>query len=379
MSKCAKLLKLPEELLLSEVKKTSFIIVLSILLLAFYLNFLPQALSYTQEEAYQALTTVHQTIVNCYGATVAAEKAGANITGLTTTLNEAGKLYSKALLARKNEDYNLTVQLVNECLGKLDGFIEKANTLRINALEKGYWDSIYNIVCSSVGAVVIICIAFIIWSLLKKRHLSGRLKVNPENYKAIFITVTFVSALLVASPALSRVLVYPRTEFFTELWILDSNHKAENYPFNISSNQDYSIYLGVGNHLGYCAYYMVQVKFRNESQPAPTSLGPIEKRSPSSLQPLYNFTLFVADEDVWETPLTFSFHYYENASRVKVNKIVLNGLSLSLNNQLVAWNSSRNGYYGFLFFELWLYNSTVDSFDYHGRYVGLWLNMTVSS
>jgi len=379
LSKCAKLLKLSEELLLSEGKKTSFIIVLTILLFAFYLNSLPQALSYTQEEVNQALTTAHQTIVNCYEATVAAEKAGANITELTITLNEAEKLYSKALLARKNEDYDLTVQLVNECLGKLDGFTEKANASRVNASERSYLNFIYNVVCSSVGAVVIICIAFIIWSLLKKKHLNGRLKVNPENYKAIFIIVTFVSALLVASPALSRVLVYPRTEFFTELWILDSNHETENYPFNISSNQDYSIYLGVGNHLGYCAYYMVQVKFRNESQPAPTSFGPIEKRNPSSLQPLYNFTLFVADENVWETSLTFSFHYYENASRVKVNKIVLNGLSLSLSNQVVAWNPSRNGYYGFLFFELWLYNSTVDSFDYHGRYVGLWLNMTVSS
>ena len=184
-------------------------------------------------------------------------------------------------------------------------------------------------------------------------------------------------ALLVASPFLSRVLIYPRTEFFTELWILDADHRAEDYPFNITRNENYNIYLGIGNRLGYCAYYMVQVKFRNQTQPAPTSFGPIEKRTPSSLQSLCNFTVFVADESVWETPLTFSLDYRENASKVEMNSLVLNGLSLNLNNQVIAWNSSRNGYYGFLFFELWLYNGTSEKFEYHDRFVGLWLNMTI--
>ncbi len=202
--------------------------------------------------------------------------------------------------------------------------------------------------------------------------------MNIKEYGLLYWSVVGVLALLVASPFLSRVLIYPRTEFFTELWILDADHRAEDYPFNITRNENYSIYLGISNRLGYCAYYMVQVKFRNQTQPAPTSFGPIEKRTPSSLQSLYNFTVFVADESVWETPLTFSFDYQENASKVEVNSLVLNGLSLNLNNQVIAWNSSRNGYYGFLFFELWLYNSTVNSFNYHGRYVGLWLNMTIA-
>jgi len=202
--------------------------------------------------------------------------------------------------------------------------------------------------------------------------------LNIKEYGLLYWSVVGVLALLVASPFLSRVLIYPRTEFFTELWILDADHRAEDYPFNITRNENYSIYLGIGNRLGYCAYYMVQVKFKNQTQPAPTSFGPIEKRTPSSLQSLYNFTVFVADESIWETPLTFSLDYHENASKVEMNSLVLNGLSLNLNNQVIAWNSSRNGYYGFLFFELWLYNSTISSFNYHGRYVGLWLNMTIA-
>ncbi|MGQ9566189.1 MAG: DUF1616 domain-containing protein, partial [Candidatus Bathyarchaeales archaeon] len=127
--------------------------------------------------------------------------------------------------------------------------------------------------------------------------------MNLQEYKAFFLTVVSVLALLAASPALSRLLVYPRTEFFTELWILDANHKAENYPFNVSRNQNYRIYLGIGNRLGYAAYYLVEVKFRNQTQSAPTSFGPIENRVPSNLTSLFNITAFVADEQVWELPL----------------------------------------------------------------------------
>ncbi|RLI41503.1 hypothetical protein DRO59_06810 [Candidatus Bathyarchaeota archaeon] len=91
-----------------------------------------------------------------------------------------------------------------------------------------------------------------------------------------------------------RVLIYPRTEFFTELWILDSNHRAENYPFNITRNQNCNVFLGIGNHLGYCAYYLVEVKFRNQTQPEPTNFGPIGNRTPNPLPSLFNITAFVA-------------------------------------------------------------------------------------
>jgi hypothetical protein len=201
-----------------------------------------------------------------------------------------------------------------------------------------------------------------------------------EEYRALFLIITFVSALFVASPALSKLLVFPRTEFFTELWILGPHHRAEDYPFNISSGHDYRVYLGVGNHLGYCAYYLVQVKFRNQTQSAPTSFGPIENRNPSSLPSLYDITMFVDDKQVWELPITFSFNYVYNGnlSILILNNLKLNDVILDLSKYVIKWNSTKTGFYGFLFFELWLYNTTVKQFAYHGRFVGLWLNMTTS-
>lgn len=196
----------------------------------------------------------------------------------------------------------------------------------------------------------------------------------------IYWVVVGILALLVASPFLSKVLVYPRTEFFTELWILDADHKTENYPFNITQSQNYTIFLGIGNHLGYCAYYMVQVKFRNQTQPAPTSFGPIEGRSPSNLTSLLNITAFVADEQRWESPLTFSFNYTFDNDTMQVNfySLIFNDVVLDLGDYTIAWDSEKNGFFGFLFFELWLYNSANNIFEYHGRFVSLRLNMTVS-
>jgi hypothetical protein len=199
------------------------------------------------------------------------------------------------------------------------------------------------------------------------------------DYRVLFVAVTGVLALIVASPALSRLLVYPRTEFFTELWVLDVSHRAESYPFNITRNQNYSVFLGIGNRLGYCAYYVVQVKFRNQTQPAPTSFGPIEERVPSSLPSLFNITAFVADEQIWELPLTFSFDYdyNETLSQVEFYGLTLNGVVLDMKGYTINWDSEKREFLGYLFFELWIYNSDVSSFQYHGRFVGLRLNMMV--
>jgi hypothetical protein len=199
-------------------------------------------------------------------------------------------------------------------------------------------------------------------------------------YGVTFFVVVAIVALLVASPALSRALVWPRSEFFSELSILGSGHMAEDYPFNLSSGQSYSIFLGVGNQLGYCAYYQVQVKFRNESQSMPSSFGAIEDRVPSDLPSLFNVSAFVADEKSWELPVTFGFDYVFNETLVQVEfkDMTFNANTLGMNEESTLWNATTSRFYGDLIFELWLYNASTNSFGYHGRFVDLKLNMTVT-
>jgi len=202
--------------------------------------------------------------------------------------------------------------------------------------------------------------------------------MNLSEYKVFFIVVTAVVALFVASPVLSRVLVYPRTEFFSEMWLLGPNHKAEGYPYNISRGQNYTVFLGIGNQLGYCLYYVVEVKFRNETQSAPSSFGPVENRTPSSLPSLFNVSAFVADEKDWELPMSFSFDYEVSLDRSQVlfHNLTLNDEILGLEGYSATWNGTRTVFFGDLMFELWIYNAQATALSYHSRFVDLKFNMT---
>jgi hypothetical protein len=201
--------------------------------------------------------------------------------------------------------------------------------------------------------------------------------MNVREYGVLFWTIVAIVMLLVASPALSRLLVYPQTEFFTEMGLLGPNHTAEDYPFNITSGQPYRVYLNLTNHLGYSAYYLVEVKFRNSTESAPYNFGPLSNRTPSSLPSLYNITAFVANGDSWEVPLTFSFNHTSVASSiVQMRSLTLNNVYLSMSGPSIAWSPTTSMFTGFLFFELWIYNSTTSVFQYHQRDVSLVLNMT---
>jgi len=183
-----------------------------------------------------------------------------------------------------------------------------------------------------------------------------------------------VLALLVASPVLSRLLVYPRTEFFTELWLLGPGHMAEDYPYKVSRYENHSIFLGIGNRLGHLAYYSIAVKFRNQTQPAVDTFN----RAHSSLPALYNISVFVPDGKVLELPLRFSLNcsYNDALSRIEFFILTLNGVLLGLTDCTTTWDSDRNGFMGNLFFEAWIYSDTVSDFRYYERFVNLRLNMT---
>lgn len=198
--------------------------------------------------------------------------------------------------------------------------------------------------------------------------------MNLENHKIVYITVTVLLALLIASPALQHFLVYPQTDFFTEMWLLGPNQKGENYPYSITSNQDYQVYLGLSNHLGSAAYYRVDVKMRNQTMLGPDSF----QHTPSSLPTLYSFNIVVADQQTVETPIAFSLAFDQvNNTQVDFNYLTINSNPVNVNGYTTTWNSTNHDFFEKLVFELYLYNSTTNSFQYHERFLDLRLNMTV--
>jgi hypothetical protein len=178
---------------------------------------------------------------------------------------------------------------------------------------------------------------------------------------------------LASLPAVSVLVTFPRTsERFSELWLLGPGHMAENYPFNITVGQPYTVYLGIGNHMGSTRYYVVYIKFRNQTQPLPNAT----QSEPSPLPTIYEIRAFVQDDQTWEKLITFSaLEASQSETSSSVNRLVINARTVWTNSTAI-WDPERTGFYYQLIFELWIYDTASKNLGFHNRFVGIWLNMT---
>ncbi len=191
-------------------------------------------------------------------------------------------------------------------------------------------------------------------------------------YKTMLLVIFVVAALLIASPALQRLIVYPKTDALTEFWLLGPDHDGT-YPSNVTAGQSSRLYLDVSNHLGSFAYYEVEIKFSSQSQFGPDSFN----HTSSNLESLGSITVFAADNSTVEVPLDVSFDYNVNpqsTAQLIMQSVTVNGNVLPINST-ITWNNDKAGFFGNIFFELWKYNDTTGTFQYHERYLGLWLRM----
>lgn len=147
---------------------------------------------------------------------------------------------------------------------------------------------------------------------------------------------------------------------------------AEDYPFNVRADEEYRLFLGVGNHLGYSAYYQVCSKFRNQTQPLATATS----STPSPLPTVYEFQLLVGDAEAQEFPIAFRIlNISTQSDKLVVGSLEVNRRVFRVDSPSI-WDSENGGFYFQLFFELWLYDTVASRFRFHDRFVGIWLNMT---
>jgi len=193
-----------------------------------------------------------------------------------------------------------------------------------------------------------------------------------EGYKLVFVVVGLIGVLLIATPALAGAIHLPGGAQFSELYLLGPDQMAENYPFNISAGQNYSVYAGVVNHLGSSAYYVLYVKFGNETDQMPNAvLG-----TPSSLQPLYEYRFSIQDSMNLESLLNFSVSSASiSGTNSQINTLQINGVAFNVDKPAM-WDSNSNTFKYQLLFELWIYNVQTGSVEFNNRYLDLQLNLT---
>jgi hypothetical protein len=152
-------------------------ILLAITLIIFGL--LP-ALAFAQDDAAAAIASARQQLVNCYDSARQAESAGANISSLTSVLNNAGQLLSQSELAYSQGDSDAAQSLASQVGQRLGNFVSDASALRDAAVQQQSFDFWVNIVGSVAGTIAVIVAGFIVWRFLKKRYAAGEVETEAQ-------------------------------------------------------------------------------------------------------------------------------------------------------------------------------------------------------
>jgi hypothetical protein len=124
----------------------------------------------TESDASSAIAEAQQRIEVCYSAAADAAKAGANVTGLLSDLDDAGQLLSNASLAFQNGDYDSAYSFAVQSNSTLVGFEENAASLKNTAVQQGRLVFWVDIVGSTVGTFVVIFGGVLLWFYLKRRY-----------------------------------------------------------------------------------------------------------------------------------------------------------------------------------------------------------------
>jgi hypothetical protein len=126
-----------------------------------------------QTSAAAAINSAKNTILSCYDAAKEAESAGANITLLESTLNNAGLLLSQAELAYSKNEYDTAQSLAVQSQTVLNGFTSKAQSSGLAALQQSNQDFLVNVVGSIIATLVVLTAGLLAWVYLKRKYTRG--------------------------------------------------------------------------------------------------------------------------------------------------------------------------------------------------------------
>lgn len=193
-----------------------------------------------------------------------------------------------------------------------------------------------------------------------------------KDIKIILISIGLIVIILFASLTLYNMIDIQQEKKYSELYILDTNQMAWDYPFNIVTNHDYYIYLNVENHMKSSVYYILYVNFYNVNYELSNSTIAI----PTYDSFLYEYDFVIKDNERWQKLFTFSITNATitgNASYI--NTIKINNVSFNISESSL-WNSNSNTYDYQLKFGLFFYNSTSNLISFTNQIVNLALNLT---
>ena len=134
----------------------------------------------SQSVAEANVAEANATVCRAFNATLEAERAGANVSGLILRLNEAGTVLGEAEIALGNGNSTEASSEAGQCVGLAESVRGDADALRASALGEGrtvFW--VY-LVFSCVGIAVFVVVLVLVWRRFKRGYVGKTLGMKPE-------------------------------------------------------------------------------------------------------------------------------------------------------------------------------------------------------
>ena len=115
-----------------------------------------------------------------FNATLDAERAGANVSGLILRLNEAGGILVEAEMALGNGNSSEAASKAGQCIGIAESVKGDADVLKTSALDEAqtvFWTSLTFPV---VGIAVFVAVLVLVWRRFKRGYVRKMLGLKPE-------------------------------------------------------------------------------------------------------------------------------------------------------------------------------------------------------
>lgn len=321
-------------------------------------QFCSPAFSVSQATVNQKIEEARTKLNKTFNATLEAESAGADITGVVDQLNYALNYTVQAETALSRGDLeqaaflaDSAVQLCDETLSQVESLRAQAETTRL-----------IGIAMSVIAAIALVFVGVFIffygrrlWARRREDEFM-RMRVKRRTKEAAvqpdkevdmekrasderIVVVAVLAALIVVSGLLVYVsLTPPIPENFASVYILNSEGKASHFPelLVLGKNNTFSLRVGVENFMGRIEHGIVYVKVANGTVLGETLIE----------ETVMSFERILGSQETWEFPITMSL------------------------NQKGVYRVS---------FELWLYDEVKSAFADSHIMSGFWLEVVAET
>jgi len=132
------------------------------------------------DEASSSVGEADVAVRRAFNATLDAERAGANVSGLILRLNEAGGILAEAEIALKDGNSSEAASKAGQCIRIAQSVKSDADVLKASALDEAqtvFWTSL---TFSVVGIVVFVVVLALVWRWFKGGYVRRMLSMKPE-------------------------------------------------------------------------------------------------------------------------------------------------------------------------------------------------------